>query len=123
MVAKAKLYLQLDALEAELESRLIPHLERAASGNNRSVFCVVGFSSAAQLRSGADPVTAELVDLGAQILSLKSKLNLPSQGSIAERICWYCREWAKSQTDSSKSAKTLASQFIQEISGEGDSAQ
>jgi len=123
MVAKAKLYSQLDALEAELASRWVPHLERAASGDNSAVFCVVGFSSPSQLRSGTDPVTTELVDLGAQILSLKSKLNLPSQGSIAEKICWYCREWAKSQSDNSKRAKALASQFLQEISGNRDSMQ
>ena len=44
MVSKEKLFSKLDLLEAELEERLIPHLENSAHGENDFVFCVTGFN-------------------------------------------------------------------------------
>lgn len=115
MVSKAKLYAKLDALEAELKERLVPHLEDAVAGNNDLLFCVTGYHSFSQLDSRSDKVTAELVDIGAEILALKSKLGEASEDSIAERICWYCREWGTGHHRHRKSAQGLAKQFLDEI--------
>ena len=120
MVSKEKLYTKLGLLEVELEERLIHHLEKAAIGNNDLIFCVVGFNPFPKLKSRTDVVTEELVDIGAQILALKNKLGVPSEGSIAERICWYCQEWGKTQKGNTennlrKKAQELAKQFLEEI--------
>jgi len=115
MVSKSKLFSKLDSLENELRERLVPHLEKAAEGKNDLVFCVKGSHSIHSLRSYSDETTEELVGIGAQILSLKEKLNEPSEGSIAERICWYCHEWANTENHHRKSAQGLAQQFLSEI--------
>ncbi|MFT5090940.1 MAG: hypothetical protein ACI8PG_005321 [Planctomycetota bacterium] len=115
MVAKSKLYSKLDGLEIELKERLVPHLEQAAAGNNDLVFCVKGYHSFNQLKSHTEKTMEDLVDIGAQILSLKEKLGEPSDGSIAERICWYCREWGNAGNHHRQSAQGLAKQFLNEI--------
>lgn len=116
MVSKSKLYSKLDDLEIELKERLVPHLEQAAAGNNELAFCVTGYHSFKQLKLQTDKTMAELVDIGAQILSLKEKLGEPSDGSIAERICWYCHEWSSTGNQYRKSAPELAKQFLSELS-------
>jgi len=55
------------------------------------------------------------VEIGSQIISLRDKLGEPSAGTIAERICWYCREWSKKDNNHRKSASGLATQFLAEI--------
>jgi len=115
MVSKAKLYTQLDALESELKERLIPLLKQAAEGNNDLMFCVVGFNPFPELKSRTNKKTEALVSIGSQILTLRSKLNEPSDGIIAERICWYCQKWSDSGNNQRKSAQGLAQQFLEEI--------
>ena len=115
MVSKEKLFTKLDLLETELEERLVPHLEKAALGKNDLVFCVAGFNPFRELKSRTDKVTEELVDLGAQILTLKNKLSESSDGSVAERICWYCREWGNVENNHRNSAQGLAKQFLKEM--------
>jgi hypothetical protein len=115
MISKTKLYTQLDALELELEESLIPHLEQAAEGGNDLVFCVQSFNPFPELTSRTDEKTETLVSIGSHILALKNKLGEPSDGPIAERICWYCREWGNVENDQRKSAQGLARQFLQEI--------
>ena len=115
MVSKSKLYSKLDSLEAELVERLVPHLKKAAKGENELVFCVKGYHSLPEFKHSTDPVTAELVGIGAEILSLKQKLSEPSEGSVAERICWYCREWANVNNNHRPGAQGLAKQFLNEI--------
>ncbi len=118
MVSKTKLYTQLDVLESELEEKLIPMLEQAAEGKNDLVFCVKGFNPFPELASRTDDKTKALVNMGSQILALKSKLGEPSDGTIAERICWYCREWGNVENHHRKSAQGLARQFLEEIENE-----
>lgn len=114
MVSKSKLYSKLDGLEAELLERLVPHLKIAAAGNNDWVFCVQGYHSLAEFKQHSDETTSELIDIGSEILSLKHKLGESSAGSVAERICWYCREWGKVPNQRS-SVQGLATQFLNEI--------
>lgn len=115
MVSKTKLYTQLDSLETELEEKLIPLLQQAANGNNDLVFCVEDFNPFPELKFKTNQETEMLVNIGAQILALKNKLNESSHGSIAERICWYCREWSNKENSHRKSAQDLAKQFLKEI--------
>ncbi len=115
MVSKSKLYLRLDALEEELKHRIIPHLERAAEGKNEFIFCVKGYHSFTQLEHNEDPVTAELIDIGSEILSLKKKLGETTEGTLAERICWYCREWGNSNNHHRPGTQGLAKQLLNEI--------
>lgn len=115
MVSRSKLYAQLDALESELKEDLIPHLEIAANGDNDLIFCVEQFNPFNELNSKTDRITEKLINVGAQILVLKNKLGDPSEGSIAERICWYCREWGNLENNHRKSAQGLAKQFLEEI--------
>jgi len=115
MVAKAKLYTKLDALEEELHSRLIPHLKRAAEGGNNWVFCVEGYHNFQGVKSHSDALTRELVEIGAEILALKNKLGEPAKGCPAERICWYCRAWGETGKRHVSSAQALAQQFLQEL--------
>jgi hypothetical protein len=116
MVSKSKLYKKLDQLEAELEEQLVPHLENAAKGHNDLVFCVSAFNPFPELKSRTDKVTEELVELGSQVIALKKKLGEATEGSIAERICWYCREWGNNKNSHQKTSQGLALQFLQEIS-------
>ena len=118
MVSKAKLYTQLDSLETELEEKLIPLLEQAVEGKNDLVFCVESFNPFPELNSQTNKKTEVLVNIGRQILALKNKLGEPSEGSIAERICWYCREWGNLENNNRKSAHGLAKQFLEEIENE-----
>lgn len=115
MVTKAKLYSRLDALEAELEARLVPHLRVAADGKNDLIFCVKAFSPFRELRFSTDKITEELIGIGSQILSLRQKLGEPSDGTIADRICWYCREWGNTGNHHRASGAGLAKQFLAEI--------
>ena len=122
MVSKSKLYAQLDSLEQELEERLIPHLEKASKGKNNLVFCVSDFNPFQKLKSLTDSETEDLVGLGSQILTLKNKLGESSEGSIAERICWYCREWGNTGNHHRSSAQGLATQFLEEIKNSRNNA-
>lgn len=115
MVSKAKLYAQLDLLEEELRERIIPHLEYAALGENDLVFCAIDFNPFPQLKSKTDAETDSLIQLGSHILALREKLEEPSEGSIAERICWYCRTWGRSGDSHQKVTQGLAREFIEEI--------
>lgn len=115
MVSKTKLYQKLDTLEIELREQIIPHLENAAKGQNELVFCVSQFNPFKELKHRTDKKTEELVELGAQILALKTKLQEPSEGSIAEKICWYCRKWASAKSPSQSDAVSLAKAFLDEI--------
>ena len=115
MVSKSKLFTRLDALEIELRERLIPHLELAKTGDNDLIFCVKGYHSIQEFKSYSDKTTSELVAIGSQILTLKDKLGESSNGTIAERVCWYCREWGASGKLDSKQTRNLASQFLNEI--------
>lgn len=115
MVSKAKLYSQLDRMERELRETLVPHLERAAAGKNDLVFCVPDFNPFPGLRFKTDSRTEELMLLGRQILALRDKLGEPSAGTIAERICWYCRKWGSTQDSHRNTARVLAQEFLGEV--------
>lgn len=115
MVSRSKLYAQLDALESELKEGLISHLETAANGDNDLVFCVEQFNPLNELKDKTDKITEKLINIGAQILLLKKKLDESSEGSIAERICWYCHEWSNLENSHRKSTQELAKQFLEEI--------
>lgn len=116
MVSKAKLYAQLDRLEEELRARIVPHLQNAASGKNDLVFCTSDFNPYPELKSKPDKETDDLIQLGRQVLSLQEKLAEPSEGSIAERLCWYCRKWGDNKDRHRNSVQGLAQAFLQEIS-------
>ena len=73
MVSKSKLYSKLDALEGELRERLLPHLKSAVDGDNDFIFCVKQFNSFPSLKHKTDKLTEELIELGAQVLSLREK--------------------------------------------------
>ncbi len=115
MVSKSKLYHQLDSLESELEETLVPLLTLAAEGKNDFLFCVNDFNRFSELSSKTDNNMQACVTMGAQILTLKNKLGEPSQGSIAERICWYCREWGNSDPHHHNTTQELAADFLSEI--------
>ncbi len=115
MVSKSKLYTQLDDLESELREKLLPHIENAAAGNNDLVFCVKEFNPYPELNNRTDSTTESLISLGRKILGLMDKLGEPSEGTIAERICWYCNEWGNSSNHHRKSASGLARQFLEEV--------
>lgn len=115
MVSKIKLYSQLDLLNAELKSRLLPHLRNAAEGNNDFIFCVSSFNSSRALKHKCDKVTEELIEIGAQILTLGEKLGESSEGTVAARVCWYCREWSTRHDQLRTSGVTLAKKFLLEI--------
>jgi hypothetical protein len=115
MVSKAKLYSQLDRLEDELRERIVPHLENAVDGRNDLVFCTTDFNPFQVLKSRADSETDALIQLGGQILALREKLGEPSEGTIAERICWYCRKWGDAGDSRRKAAQGLAREFLQEV--------
>ena len=119
MVSKAKLYTQLDSLETELEEKLIPLLEQAEEVKNDLVFCVERFNPFPELSSRTNEKTEALVNIGTQILALKNKLGEPSEGSIAERICWYCRKWGDLEGSNRNSTQGLAKQFLEEIKQSG----
>jgi len=115
MVSKSKLYAQLDLLERDLRERIVPHLELAAAGENEFVFCVPDFSPYPERRSKTDPETEALVLSGRQILALREKLNEPSDGTIAERICRYCRKWSDGKDNRHVNGEALANAFLDEI--------
>ena len=115
MVSRSKLYEQLDALELELKDRLIPHLKKAAEGGNGLVFCTRDFNPYQELKTKTDQQTEQLIHIGRQILTLKKKLEESTEGSIAERLCWYCREWGNLDNHYKKNAQDLAKQFLNEI--------
>lgn len=115
MVSKVKLYTKLDALESQLKEELLPHLRNAAVGNNELVFCVSQFNPFCELKNKTDKKMEEFVEMGAQILSLRVKLGETSSGTIAERICWYCREWGDTYENDKASGTDLSKQFIEEI--------
>ena len=118
MVSKAKLYSRLDALEDELRELLLPHLRNAAEGKNDHIFCVKAFNPFHELKYKTDKLTEELIETGSQILSLRGKLGEPSEGTIAERICWYCQEWGNTENAHRPSGTGLAKQFLAEIENE-----
>ena len=115
MVSKAKLYSQLDRMEDELRERLQPHLERAANGENDLIFCATDFNPFPELKYRTDAETDLLIQLGRKILTLRAKLGEQCDGTIAERICWYCRKWGDRDDDRRKAAQGLAGEFLREI--------
>jgi hypothetical protein len=115
MVAKTKLYSRLDSLECELEEGLVPHLRDAANGKNDLIFCVSQFNQFRELKNRTDKKTEKFIEIGSQIISLRDKLGEPSTGTIAERICWYCRAWSDKDNHNRKSAISLAQLFLTEL--------
>lgn len=115
MVSKAKLYSKLDILEDQLKELLIPHLESASTGENDLIFCVKQFNPPNSLKYKTDKLTEELIEIGSQVLSLREKLTEPSKGTVAERICWYCKQWRDIESHHKSSTRELATQFLNEI--------
>lgn len=115
MVSKTKLYSRLDSLETQLLELIVPHLKIAANGNNELLFCAAAFNPFRELKHDTDELTEELIEIGAQILVLRNKLGEASDGTIAERLCWYCREWSKTVNPKKPSSTALARQFLSEI--------
>jgi hypothetical protein len=115
MVSKEKLYSQLDRMEAELRERIVPHLKAAAAGENNMVFCSTDFNPFPALKFSTNAETDSLIQLGRQILALREKLCESSEGTIAERICWYCRKWGDTGASHRTSAQGLADEFLQEM--------
>ena len=115
MISRTKLYSQLDRMESELAAELRPHLEQAANGDNPLVFCVAEFNPNPAQYPCNDTNTEKLVRLGRQILALREKLGEPADGTPAERLCWYCRQWAATANGEAKTARELAADFLQEI--------
>jgi hypothetical protein len=119
VVSKGKLFSKLDDLEILLKDSVVSHLRLAVNNGNENVFCVTELAKNCDTKHKTDKTTEELVLLGRQVLSLKEKLGETSQGSIAERICWYCREWshasARYSRHSHHSGTYLAQQFLDEI--------
>ena len=115
MVSKAKLYLQLDGLEEELEEKLIPHLEQAAKGKNEFIFCAKDFVAQVSLRKNADAYTQDLIDLSSKILTMRDQLGEPTDGCIAERICIYCDKWGGVKDRHRNLGQELAVEFLAEI--------
>ena len=113
MVSKAKLFIQLDDLEQHLKANTLAHLHLAVITSNELVFCAADFITSRELRNKVDKETESLIVLGRQVLALQEKLGECSKGSVAERICWYCREWSRPNTR--LSGVQLAQQFIDEI--------
>lgn len=118
MVSKSKLYSKLDALETELRERLVPHLINAAKGMNDQIFCVKQFNSFRKPKIRTDKVTEELIVIGSDVLSLRQKLGESCDGTIAERICWYCRQWSSAKNNDKLLAASLAKTFLLEIESE-----
>ena len=73
MVARSKLYTQLDVLEAELRVNLLTKLKRAALGENDLIFCAEPFNEHKALKNKTDHETEYLVEIGARILALRKK--------------------------------------------------
>lgn len=115
MVSRVKLYSRLDALEDELRERLVPHLENAVKGCNDLVFCTTDFNPYPELKGSANSETDALIKLGDQILAMRQKLGESSDGTIAARICWYCRKWGDKGGHHQKTTQALAQAFLQEI--------
>ena len=115
MVAKTKLYRQLDGLETDLAEQLSAHLKVAARGNNDWVFCVTEFRPAQQARGRSDRTTEKLIALSRRILTLYEKLDEPSGRTPAARLCWYCQQWSRAADDGKLLGQTLARQFLAEI--------
>ena len=115
MVARTKLYAQMERLEDELKIKLIIQLKRAVNGDNDQIFCAQRFSSHKQGKGRTDSQTDYLVDLGAQILVLKKKLDEPTENTIAEKICWYCRQWNEAGQSDASIVQNMAQQFLQAI--------
>lgn len=118
MVSKTKLYTKLDSLEQELKEGLRQHLKDAIERDNHLVFCVPAFNPFRELKNRTDSKTQHFVDLGSQILSLRNKLDEPSAGTLAERICWFCRQWADSASSPDSPGLDLAKTFLAEIENE-----
>ncbi len=117
MVSKTKLYAKLDALEVELLERIVPHLKHAADGGNDHIFCVKQFNPFRELKDRTDKTTEELIEIGTVVLSLRDKLGEPAAGTVAERICWYCRAWSDTNDHHRASGTGLAKKFLAEIEG------
>lgn len=115
MVARSKLYAQLDSLEEELDEKLIPHLEEAAKGKNEFIFCAKSFVSYVSLKKKADKVTAELIELCSEIFYMRDKLGEPLENTNAGRLCEYCEEWGKLVDRHRNSAQDMAIKFLKEI--------
>lgn len=115
MVARSKLYAQLDSLEEELDERLIPHLVEAAKGKNEFIFCAKSFVSYVSLKKKADKVTAELIELCSEIFYMRDKLGEPLENTNAGRLCEYCEEWGKLVDRHRNSAQDMAIKFLKEI--------
>lgn len=120
MVSNTKLYARLDSLEQELLEVIVPHLKRAASGHNEYIFCVKQFNPYRKLKNKTDKVTEELIAIGVSIISLREKLGEPTQGTTAERICWYCREWSGTDNLHKALGTDLAKRFLSEIEDESN---
>jgi hypothetical protein len=118
MVTSTKLYSRLDALEAELREVFMPHLRSASEGKNDLIFCVNTFNSFRDLKDKTDKVTEESIDISSQILSLREKLGEPTQGTIAELICKYCRKWSSTKKYHKSFGTDLAKKFLAEVEDE-----
>ena len=118
MVARSKLYLQLESLENELREKLISQLQLAINGEDNSIFCVDKFNKHKEWKEHCNKRSEYLVDLGAQILTLRKKLGESSENTIAEQICEYCRLWNDNVNTDPKCAQIIAKQFLDAIETE-----
>jgi len=66
MVSRAKLFMQLDALESELKDKIVLHLKVAVTGHNDLIFFVKIFNSYSGLKSKTDKTTENIVNMSTQ---------------------------------------------------------
>jgi len=115
MVARSKLYAQLDSLEEEFVEKLVPHLKEAARGQNEYIFCAKSFVSYASLRKHADKLTAELIELASDIFYMREKLGESLDDTNAGRFCDCCEQWGKLTDRHRNSAQDMAIQFLKDL--------
>jgi hypothetical protein len=107
---------RLDELEAEFLERLLPALRRVAVRQDGTFFLTKRFMPYPELKSPTrrDSVDA-LLEHADEILTLRRKLNEPSQVCPAGRLVHYCQRWANIEDRRRPSDATLASHLLKEL--------
>ena len=118
MARVQKLYDRLDALEAEIQRRLVPALRSVEEGKKTTFFTVAAYSPFPNWLNCSE--TEALLALADEAKALRDKLGEPAAGSVGERLRAYCRKAMDVSNHNRLGPQRLARQFLTELGEQPD---
>ena len=115
MSRKTKQYERLEALEAHFRTELTQELKDAAANSHSQLFLSTRHNPWPEITPWTNKATDKLLDMAAEILDLRGKLNETVKSTLASRFVEYCEEFNNPGNPQRLGVQRHAQRLLQEI--------